>query len=121
MFTKVYNIIIKWYYLLTNLFDFINGGFMKKFLMMLVTAVALTGCGGGDTVDSYNVCRITSSSAALASDRAKDLKQCWSGLNIKSKNKALSVCQQEASRYMAREYLVGHPYEVQVTNDASCD
>ncbi len=88
--------------------------------MILITIATLNGCDS-DTVDAYNVCRITSSGAILATDRANDLQQCWNGLGIKNKHKALSACEQLASKYIASKYLVGHAVEVQVTNEASCD
>lgn len=86
---------------------------MKRIILASV-AVALFGCGGsnsdGSSKSTYSSCKITQSSALLASDRDRDLKQCWNapGKGYESMGDAMQWCESQINAYIANTYLVGH-------------
>lgn len=96
---------------------------MKK-TQLLITNVLfisiLASCGGknsdGSDATTYSSCSITSSQALLASDRAKDVQQCWDGVNYEEKSLAMSWCAEKVNTYMGAEYTVGHSVEYQVAS-----
>ncbi len=95
---------------------------MRYFLLPIATFLlfACGGEGGSDNDPStYDTCRITQSSAALASDRARDLSQCWSIQPTSDKQSALAQCKSRVSSYLASEYLFGPSVEFSVTS-SSC-
>lgn len=85
---------------------------MKKIILICV-ALTLSACGSnedGSSKSTYSSCKITSSQALYASDRSKDLSQCWnaSGDGYESKGDALQWCTQKVNDYIASEYIFGH-------------
>jgi len=85
-----------------------------KLIVSLITAFALSGCGGtnsdGSSKSTYNSCKIISSNALLASDRDNDLRQCWnaSGNGYESKGDAMQWCERQINAYMSSRYVIGH-------------
>jgi len=76
------------------------------------------GCGensDGSDKSTYSSCSIISSSALLASDRGKDVSQCWDGVDYRERSLARDWCAKQVSRYMAR-YIVGHDVQYQVSS-----
>lgn len=90
-----------------------------KLIIILGFSIFLASCGGtnsdGSNKSTYSSCSITESSALLASDRARDISQCWDGVNIEEKALALDWCGKKASAYMER-YIIGHSYKIQVAS-----
>lgn len=84
--------------------------------MMTLAACSSKNSDGSDAT-TYFSCSITDSSARLSEDRAKDMTQCWDGVDIKEKGKALDWCRKKVAQYMTR-YTVSHgfKYEVKSTN-----
>jgi hypothetical protein len=95
---------------------------MKYFLIPVMT-ILLSACGGEGGSDgdasTYDTCQITQSSALFSADRAKDVSQCWTIRATEDKNNALAQCETLASNYIAREYMVGHSVDYQVSS-SSC-
>ena len=94
---------------------------MKKNILFTL-CLALAACGGGEddskpAASTYNSCRISSSQAFFASDRANDLAQCWSITQTTDKTNALTQCSVLTSKYMTR-YISGHSYEYIVSSSA---
>lgn len=87
---------------------------MMKKLLILSCLLALQACGGsnsdGSSKFTYSSCKIVSSNALLASDRDKDLRQCWNapGEGYESKGDALQWCERQVNSYLAANYLIGH-------------
>ncbi len=85
-----------------------------KIAIVISLAVLVSGCGGsnedGSSKFTYSSCKIIKSSALLASDRDKDLKQCWnaSGKGYESQGDAMQWCERTVNSYIASNYLVGH-------------
>lgn len=93
---------------------------MKK-LMVLSISLLIVACGensDGSKKSTYTSCSITDSQALLASDRAKDVAQCWDGVDYKEKSLAMDWCAKQVSSYIANEYIFGHAvtYLVASTN-----
>jgi len=90
-----------------------------KLITILGCALLVSSCGGknsdGSDKTTYSSCSITESSALLASDRARDISQCWDGVDIEEKSLALDWCGKKASAYMGR-YLIGHSYKIKVAS-----
>ena len=90
-----------------------------KPLAILICSLALTSCGGensdGSSKSTYSSCSITESHAILASDKARDVSQCWDGVNYKEKSLALDWCSKKVNTYMGR-YVFGHTIKYQVTS-----
>lgn len=90
---------------------------MKKIIVLMFT-LSLLGCKNGDGSDktTYSSCKITKSSAVLASDRDHDLRQCWNapGNGYESKGDALQWCKRTVNSYMASRYVLGHSVEFTV-------
>lgn len=86
---------------------------MKKIIIILAASL-LSACGGsnsdGSLKTTYSSCKITKSSALLASDRNNDLSQCWnaSGIGYESKGDAIQWCAKRVNSYMSANYLIGH-------------
>ncbi len=95
-----------------------------KALFILITVFSLSACGptnnDGSSKLTYSSCKIISSNALFASDRDKDLRQCWNaaGNGYESKGDALQWCEREVNAYLSKEYLFGHTvtYSVESTN-----
>ena len=88
-------------------------------LLILTAIFSLSGCGTNDDGSSkytYSSCKITNSSALLASDREHDLKQCWNagGNGYESKGDALQWCRRQVNSYISNQYLFGHTVEFSV-------
>ena len=96
---------------------------MRK-LLILSAIFALSACGGsnddGSSKSTYSSCKITSSEALFATDRDKDLQQCWNagGNGYESQGDAMQWCEQQVNAYIANNYLLGHTvsYAVESTN-----
>lgn len=96
---------------------------MTRLLFIFVLSV-LTACDGGSensdgsSKSTYSSCRISSSEALLASDRERDLDQCWDGVEYEEQNLAMDWCDTKVSAYMDANYAFGHSieYEVASTN-----
>jgi len=76
------------------------------------------GCGensDGSDKSTYSSCSIVSSSAVLAADRARDVSQCWDGVDYRERSLAMDWCAKKVNRYMAR-YIVGHDIQYQVSS-----
>ncbi len=90
-----------------------------KLITIIGCALFVSSCGGsnsdGSDKTTYSSCSITDSSALLASDRARDIRQCWDGVDIKEKSLALDWCSKKASTYMGR-YIFGHSYKIKVAS-----
>lgn len=95
---------------------------MKKFIPLMVSFSLLAACGGGgensdgSDATTYSSCTITQSDAVLAADRAKDLNQCWDGVNYEEQSLALNWCKDKVSAYIGSEYVFGHSVEYKVTS-----
>ncbi|MCG7496661.1 hypothetical protein MHO82_07285 [Vibrio sp. Of7-15] len=102
---------------------------MKK-IFVAATLLALAGCNSEDSSsynynsssNSYSSCRIIKSEAADASDRTKDLQQCWSafGNGYSSKSMALSWCEREVTDYMRANYLFNDHNVTYQVSTSSC-
>ncbi|GGX68867.1 hypothetical protein [Saccharospirillum salsuginis] len=94
---------------------------MKKTIISLFALSALTACSpenpDGSDATTYSSCRITSSEAILASDRANDLNQCWDGVDYEEKNKAMAWCSQKVSNYISSNYVFGHTVRYEVASN----
>ena len=56
----------------------------SKLSAMFFCLFLLSGCvenSDGSDPRTYSSCNITESSAVFASDRARDVSQCWDGVN----------------------------------------
>jgi hypothetical protein len=84
-------------------------------IFALLSSCAAENSDGSDP-RTYSSCSITDSSALLASDRAKDISQCWDGVDYKEKSLALDWCAGLVSNYIAENYLVGHSVEYMVSS-----
>ncbi|MCL2919388.1 hypothetical protein [Shewanella litorisediminis] len=86
---------------------------MKK-IIVLTLLIILQGCGGsnsdGSSKSTYSSCKITKSEAILATDREKDLRQCWNapGQGYESQGDALQWCERQVNNYISSNYIVGH-------------
>jgi len=95
-----------------------------KHIILLALGLTLVACGASNSDGSskltYSSCKITKSSALLASDRNMDLNQCWnaSGKGYESKGDALQWCEKKINSYIADRYILGHSvsYAVESTN-----
>jgi hypothetical protein len=92
-----------------------------KFLTVALPCILVAvGCApensDGSDATTYSSCRITDSGAIFAADRARDLNQCWDGVNYEEQNKALAWCAQKTSDYMSSQYIVGHSYKYSVAS-----
>lgn len=90
---------------------------------LILLSIAVFGCvscapenSDGSDASTYSSCSISTSKALLASDRAKDVSQCWDGVDFKEKSLALSWCKNKVSAYMADEYIIGHSIEYVVAS-----
>lgn len=88
---------------------------MKK-IYLIALVILFVGCGtndDGSSTSTYSSCKITSSNALFAHDRANDLNQCWNatGRGYESRGDALAWCNSKVSSYIAREYTFGHSVE----------
>ena len=98
---------------------------MKKILFLTLIAILFVGCdeelapknSDGSKKTTYSSCSITSSNAIFASDRAKDVSQCWDGVSYKEKSLAMDWCAKKTNAYMGK-YIFGHSitYQVSSTN-----
>jgi len=86
-----------------------------KNIFMLSVILILFGCDidegdGGSSLSTYSSCKILSSQALYADDRAKDVNQCWSatGGGYESKSQAMAWCEAKVNQYMDDEYIFGH-------------
>ena len=80
--------------------------------------ILLVGCGensDGSSKNTYSSCSIISSKALLASDRARDVSQCWDGVNYREKSLAMDWCSKNVNSYMGK-YNLGHDVEYQATS-----
>lgn len=85
-------------------------------IFMAAAFLSACGEGGGDgKASTYDTCRITASSALFASDRANDLRQCWSIVPTKNSTNALAQCQAKVNAYMNR-YVFGHEISYAVSS-----
>ncbi|GGN01112.1 hypothetical protein GCM10009124_33370 [Shewanella xiamenensis] len=88
--------------------------FKMKLMFVLISAFALSGCGGsnsdGSSKSTYNSCKIISSQATFAADKDNDLKQCWNapGNGYESKGDAMQWCERQINAYMSSRYVIGH-------------
>ncbi len=95
---------------------------MKKLTIALfaVMAVTLTGCGensDGSNPMTYSSCSIVDSNALLADNRAIDIQQCWDGVDIGEKAKAMDWCGKKVNSYLAKRYtVVTHDVQWQVAS-----
>ncbi len=94
---------------------------MKIKLLILVSTLSIASCeenSDGSDKTTYSSCSITESGALFSSDRAKDVSQCWDGVNYKEKSLALTWCAEQVNTYIGNEYLIGHStaYQVASTN-----
>lgn len=93
---------------------------MKKLLLISVVSIACVSCGAensdGSDATTYSSCSITESGAIFAGDRAKDVSQCWDGVDYKEKSLALSWCGEKVSAYIGSEYTFGHAVSYKVTS-----
>lgn len=85
-------------------------------LFILTAIFSLSACGSNDDGSSkstYSSCKITSSSALLASDRDHDLKQCWNagGNGYESRGDAVQWCTRQVNSYISNRYIFGHTVE----------
>ncbi|EWH12072.1 hypothetical protein DS2_00070 [Catenovulum agarivorans DS-2] len=93
-----------------------------KYLYCLAFVFSIVACSSensdGSDKSTYSSCSITDSDALFASDRAKDVAQCWDGANIEEKHLAMDWCKKKVTGYMGDEYLIGHSvtYQVASTN-----
>lgn len=93
-----------------------------KYIIISTAAILLTACGGGGSdgdASTYDTCQIEQSSALLATDRAKDVSQCWKIQPTEDKQNALSQCKTIVSNYISRQYLLGHQVQYSVSS-SSC-
>jgi len=92
---------------------------MKR-LISISLVFFLVSCGGtnsdGSSKSTYSSCSITSSEALLASDRAKDVSQCWDGVDYEEKSLALDWCAKKVTAYIGSEYILGHTVQYQVSS-----
>ncbi len=92
---------------------------MKRLAIMIMPFLVIA-CGAensdGSDATTYSSCSITNSAAILASDRAKDISQCWDGVDYKDESLARDWCAGKVSSYIASEYLIGHPVEYKVAS-----
>jgi hypothetical protein len=93
----------------------------NRVLLLALSALTLASCGGAENSDgskryTYSSCSITDSGAVLASDRAKDMRQCWDGVNYEEQSTAMRWCGQKVSSYISREYTFGHSVEYLVAS-----
>ena len=51
----------------------------------------------------------------MASDRAKDVSQCWDGVNYREKSLAMDWCAKKVTDYMGK-YILGHDVKYQVSS-----
>jgi hypothetical protein len=95
---------------------------MKHLLLISIVSIACVSCGGensdGSDATTYTSCSITNSVALFADDRAKDISQCWDGVDYEEKSLAQSWCSEQVSSYISSEYIFGHSvsYLVASTN-----
>jgi len=97
---------------------------MKKVNILFIMGLSLSiiSCGtensDGSDATTYTSCSIIESSALFAGDRAKDVSQCWDGVNYKEKTLAQTWCAEKVNTYIGNEYLFGHSvvYQVSSTN-----
>ena len=95
---------------------------MKKLVLIATVSIACISCGAensdGSDATTYSSCSITNSEAIFAGDRAKDISQCWDGVDYKEKSLAQSWCSTQVSSYIDSEYTFGHSvsYLVSSTN-----
>jgi hypothetical protein len=87
---------------------------------ILICSLFVASCvenSDGSDATTYSSCSITSSGATFASDRARDVSQCWDGVDYEEKSLALSWCGEKVNTYMGR-YIFGHSiqYVVSSTN-----
>jgi len=93
-----------------------------KYIIISVAAILLSACGDGGSdgdASTYDTCQIQQSSALLATDRARDLSQCWRIQPTEDQRNALSQCKSLVSSYLSRQYVFGHSVEYSVSS-SSC-
>ena len=94
---------------------------MKKLIFISISLLFI-GCGtndDGSSKSTYSSCKITSSGAIFASDRVKDLEQCWNAPNggYESQGDALAWCASKVTKYTSKYTLIpGIEYAVESTN-----
>ncbi|PIE40889.1 MAG: hypothetical protein CSA49_06165 [Gammaproteobacteria bacterium] len=92
---------------------------MKK-LFILVGCILLSSCGSensdGSDAATYSSCSITESNALFAGDRAKDVSQCWDGVDFEEKSLALDWCAKKVNDYIGSEYVFGHSVKYMVAS-----
>lgn len=83
----------------------------------LLSAMLITSCSNSDGSDptTYSSCSITSSSALFATDRARDVSQCWDGVDYEEYSLANNWCASKVNSYMSR-YVFGHSIQFQVAS-----
>jgi hypothetical protein len=87
------------------------------FIATLLCVALITGCTNSDGSDptTYSSCSITSSSALFATDRARDVSQCWDGVDYDEYSLANNWCTSKVNSYMKR-YVFGHSIRFQVAS-----
>ena len=92
-----------------------------KEIIIIGVLIFILGCGeesknsDGSNKTTYTSCSITESKAILATDRAKDVSQCWGGVNYKEESLAMDWCKKHVNSYMGR-YVFGHDVEFKVAS-----
>lgn len=95
---------------------------MRK-AFVLASFILVASCGDktsensdGSNATTYTSCSITSSSAILAADRAKDVSQCWDGVDYKEKSTAMNWCTEKVNSYIGQNYIFGHSIKYQIAS-----
>jgi hypothetical protein len=88
--------------------------FIVTALLVLPLLISCTNSDGSDPT-TYSSCSITSSSALFASDRARDVRQCWDGVSYEERSLAMNWCAAKVNSYMGR-YIFGHSIQYQLAS-----
>ena len=91
-----------------------------KTILLCAASLMIAGCNvensDGSDKRTYSSCSITESEALFASDRARDVAQCWDGVNYEEKSLALNWCSKKVNEYMGQHYTFGHTIKYQVAS-----